>query len=409
MELMVVNRIKFVAVVCLYAVTMPTCCLGQTSDEDRQAFFAAHDARNAMIALARDQDLDAYKAAVAKDPSIVNLRWRATAKMDGDSDGMSALHYAAENADTAMLNFLITKNANVHVKTISGDTPLHFAANKQVALALLDAGANVQAKGNLRLTPLHHAATKGVAEVLWQHGAKIGERNDTLNLFGGKPWEGCTPLQTAARDGRAEVVQFLIDKGADVNVKSDGWSALATAASGNVDTVKVLLAHNAEVNGFKYGASPLYKAVHAGRTKIVKLLLKADADATIVDQFGWTLLHVAALNNRDAELIDVLIKAKVDMNAVTSNNKDTAMHIAAKHGSLDAAKALLSHDCEVNGINSEGKTALMLSRELEEFKYYSLQSSRTVEEIEQGQREQVRKANDRRQKIAELIQRHTKK
>jgi ankyrin repeat protein len=62
--------------------------------------------------------------------------------------------------------------------------------------------------------------------------------------------DGLTPLQTAARHGRAEVVAFLIKKGANLNVADDcGYTPLHWAAEGgHLDIVKQLVKAGAKVD-----------------------------------------------------------------------------------------------------------------------------------------------------------------
>ena len=73
--------------------------------------------------------------------------------------------------------------------------------------------ANVNAKDNFWWTPLHHAAragVKSVVEYLLLYGAKM--ETPALN--------GTTALTRAVESCSAEVVQFLIDKGAKVRVEN---------------------------------------------------------------------------------------------------------------------------------------------------------------------------------------------
>jgi ankyrin repeat protein len=63
--------------------------------------------------------------------------------------------------------------------------------------------------------------------------------------------EGTAALKTEVlRDRYAEVVKLLLDKGADVNKKTDeGITALMAASyGGNVEVVKLLLAKGADIN-----------------------------------------------------------------------------------------------------------------------------------------------------------------
>ena len=408
-------KVLLLLIVGAFTIVLSSSGYAQQSQEDREAYYEEAKRKNAIIQLALAGDLAAYKAAVLKTPDALDFQWTKIYKM-GDNDGETALHFAAKNGDMPMLNFLLSKNCNLKLKTSCGDSPLHLAANEQIAKTLIDAGANVQARGNLGRTPLHNAANKAVAEVLLKHGAKVDQRDYGVRLFffgqSGDyvPADGDMPLHTAASAGRADVVEFLIEKGADVNARARDRTALSMTAGCHSDVVKVLLARGATFDSSKSRGSPLWDAVGGNQIKTVKRLLQAKADATMVDQHGWNLLHVAALRSRiDAEMFNVLIEAKADVNGLTVE-KDSPLHVAARNGNLTAAKILVSNGADLQRPNTAGKTPLMLSKELEPFEFFSVQGTREmVEGAMKSQENRVRAANDRRIKITELIEQRLSK
>ncbi len=93
----------------------------------------------------------------------------------------------------------------------------------------------------LRWRPLHGAARAGhldVVEILIEHGADVNAAGRGT---------GKTPLHTAAEGGRLPIVELLIAKGADVNAR-DNVNARpihSAAASGHFDVVELLIAHGA--------------------------------------------------------------------------------------------------------------------------------------------------------------------
>ena len=126
------------------------------------------------------------------------------------------LHFAAHLGHADMAQCLIENGALIESKTILTNkmTSLIIAASrnhKSIVNLLIMQGANVNAKDIYGATPLHHAISKSCidnAELLLNNGAKIDERDS----------EGRTALYCSVLHNESkEIVQFLIDHGADVD------------------------------------------------------------------------------------------------------------------------------------------------------------------------------------------------
>ena len=106
-----------------------------------------------------------------------------------------------------------------------------------------------------------------------------------------------SPLFLALDQKNFQMAQELVDKGADVNQKADGWYPLIFFAGepGHVKTIKFLLKNGAHVNFTdEDGLSALYWAATNGREDAIKILLAAGA---LIDQradYGVTPLMRAA-------------------------------------------------------------------------------------------------------------------
>ncbi len=153
---------------------------------------------------------------------------------------------AARQGDRATVQALLKQGADVNAAQADGITALHWAAmNGDAAMAamLLYAGANVGASTRLgSLTPLDLAAKTGRADVIGAllKGGANPNRADA---------HGTTPLMLAAASGSVPAVTALLDAGAHVNAKEstkDETALMFGAAFGRADVVKVLLAHGAD-------------------------------------------------------------------------------------------------------------------------------------------------------------------
>jgi uncharacterized protein len=134
------------------------------------------------------------------------------------ADGMTALHWAAEQGDAALVEILLYAGANTGAVTRLGQyTPLHLAARSgaaPVVRALLKAGAQPATASASGATALHLAAASGSADAvtaLLDAGADVNVRESE---------SGQTPLIFAASAGQLSTISVLLKRGADVKIAS---------------------------------------------------------------------------------------------------------------------------------------------------------------------------------------------
>ncbi len=218
-----------------------------------------------------------------------------------------------------------------------------------VVEALLDRGAPLSQNWHSG-TLLHHAAQNRhtqVVELLIQRGADV-------NALAANTSARVTPLLRnvfQTNGGNEEIVRLLLEAGADPEIRTGDWSALAQAAgAGNIPVVKILLAFGADVNTRTpvYASSwsqpysddwpivepdwrdtrPLYGAVCTGSLELVELLLDHGADINALS-FGWTALHAAA-GQGNRGMVELLLARGADIQIKSSNNK-TAIELLSGH------------------------------------------------------------------------------
>jgi ankyrin repeat protein len=165
-----------------------------------------------IIRAAKNGDVQAVKALIAKDPSLAFRE---------DENGNTPLGLASLYGLIDVAQVLAVNKAVVNATNRSGVTALNSAASGAMAELLVDKGADVNARDNIGWTPLHCAArvcAKDVAAVLVTHGADVNATNN----------DAWTPLHWAARDGCKETVEFLLAHKASVNCTNDeGETALS--------------------------------------------------------------------------------------------------------------------------------------------------------------------------------------
>lgn len=187
-----------------------------------------------------------------------------------------------------------------------------------------------------------------------------------------------TLLMSASINGFQDMVDVLLDAGANANLSTDCGSPLyAACQSKSLGTVQSLLRAGADTNSKPYplcvacldnnvavvdclldaGADPnlwtdqgyiLYIACRSGEFETVESLLSGGADPNIA-----FALHFAATHHMST-LIEILLKYRVDVNLRTPRSAKTPLHAA-----------LESHtSCDHRGINGNGWESLMLTLRL---------------------------------------------
>ncbi|XP_047050714.1 serine/threonine-protein phosphatase 6 regulatory ankyrin repeat subunit C-like [Lolium rigidum] len=239
----------------------------------------------------------------------LSLHKQMASKMDlrgaKDSDGNTALHWAASRGRLESCRFLV-EECGLDVNAVSklGMTPMSYAAHEgktQVIRYLLDRGVDPAMPDERGTTPLHNAALQGHCEVvklLLSQGVPV----DPIDHRG-------APLQLAVSKDHAEVLKVLLEHSADPNkVANKVYSpVLAACYWQSLKCIKLLIEAGADVNAHCYpGPTPLMKAVNDGLTDFVKLLLDAGADPNIPTlELGVIPLELAAAHGR-RDLVEVL-------------------------------------------------------------------------------------------------------
>lgn len=199
----------------------------------------------------------------------------------------SWLTVAAHHGDTALVLKLLKSGVPPDAADSEGRTALWYAAqqgSRPLCEALLAASASARQADHNGDTPLHIASQRGHNEVMNLLLAS-GNGTSLLNLTNAK---GGTPLHTASAAGQSRAVETLLQHGADINRRDQaGNTALMLAVSNNrAATVGVLIGQGAALdkrNNNKKNA--LEMAEQLGHQKVAALLRKAAKEQGILSIF----------------------------------------------------------------------------------------------------------------------------
>ena len=309
--------------------------------------FASPTRKEALTALIAKSDVNA-RGQQGLTPLLMALQAKDQIARDlliaakGNADNTSEVFDAAAQNDAAGLSKLL-KAQPLLASTVlpTGWTPLHMAAlwNAPATMtALLAAGADVSARDSQGASPLHRVlqADKTSAELranailLIEKGADVNARSDYEPYSSrNNRWKehmGDTPLNRAILLSDADLVSLLLKKGARLNSRNE------------------------------HRDTPLMIAVKASKAEMIALFLQAGADIEETDEVEYSPLDRALQNGND-EVAKLLIAKGADVNHRSSSN-GTPLMIATRQGSLELVELLIAKGADVNVKDDRGKTAL---------------------------------------------------
>ena len=180
----------------------------------------------------------------------------------------------------------------------------------------------------------------------------IYEKRETIDDLKERPERpGKTALYYAALCGFRALADYLITThGENVHIKCGARGSPLSAASygGNLDTVRLLLAHHAFEHTFypRYSTTPLHQASLGGHVDITRLLLQYNAGALNgQDNMLETPLHKAS-EDGSTRVVQLLLERGAAVNPRNLSNS-TPLYKASEGGHLEVVQLLLEHGAGV--------------------------------------------------------------
>ena len=269
------------------------------------------------------------------------------ADVNGSGSDKSPFFYACDNNDEGIVELLIDSGADVNITISSYGTTyslLSFAISRKwddgLIEEIIDKGADVNVSGSDK-SPLFYACNNNnddIVELLIDSGADVNELvtpySTTYSLLAyaiTMKWDDGliekiiekgadvngngsdkTPLFYACNNNNDDIVELLIDSGANVNELvtpySTTYSLLAYAIYMEWDDtlIKKIIDRGADVNGNGSDKPPLFYACDNNDEDIVKLLIDSGADTNeTISLYGttYTLLELAINRGWNSSLI----------------------------------------------------------------------------------------------------------
>lgn len=177
-------------------------------------------------------------------------------------------------------------------------------------------------------------------------------------------------LLVATAVGNLPIVEFLVEKGANVNATSsvgfDVSSIVIACQNGYNDIVEFLIEKGARVNVlYSMTNSPLAMAIEYGHKNVVETLIKngARVNEPVVFPLVYVSNLVRAIKKDNKDIVEILIKNGAKVNQQDAIGYTPLMDAASKTGNVEIIKLLIENGADVNIKNSVGKTALKVAKD----------------------------------------------
>lgn len=165
------------------------------------------------------------------------------------------------------------------------------------------------------------------------------DRGQNLEVLSHRQW---TPLMQAAHLGLTDIVNVLIEAGADIEAcdprnKENAFS-LATEG-GYIEVMDVLLKAGADIeHRIDQGETSLWVATYWNEAETVQWLIEHGAKLDAQKESGETALFMA-VDNKDEAIIDLLLAAGARLD-ITNNQGQTPIDTAVADDNLELATRL---------------------------------------------------------------------
>ena len=301
----------------------------------------------------RNNNTEKVNILIEKDASLVHAK---------DEAKNTPLHHAARIGSNAIIEFLLSKGADINAQNTQLYTPLLEAIqnrNENSSLLLIEKEADLEKTNIFEQTPLHKAAShnqKRTGELLISKGVSI----DPVDR-----WQR-TPFLTVARiTGDVDFGKLLLDNGANMNAKdSNNLMALNLAAwKGFNDFIDFLLD-----NGAEYYSSPresrwiLSSAAECGSIRLFKMVLNKEKELLSDETFSKQIMNTA-IQGGSVDIVNLLLSKNIPLYKDTNVYGWTPAHYAARNGQAEMIRFLHEKEFDLNQRTLSGKSVYNIAQE----------------------------------------------
>ncbi|QGI80032.1 hypothetical protein CEK25_006761 [Fusarium fujikuroi] len=287
-------------------------------------------------------------------------------RMEYEPD-LHPVNLAVENENKRCLALLLSHGFNPNVVTPKGDTALRMAIQARrldICKMLLESDADPDLTPDKVNTPLIQAISEGDLDIV----KLLIENKATIDKREAPPDDGWsrTPMQVAVDWNRPEIVQYLIEKGADPDARdSDGIPVIGSAVLLDAKT-------KPDINAASiYG--DLRIVIPIGYIEIVEAILEAGVDVNNTNENGESLLAWAIKLNAPSGMIRKILEYNPDLE-MRDKKENTALHCITRFTTLETVRLVVNAGGRLDVLNSDKNTPLIMAigAEMDDVFFYML-------------------------------------
>jgi ankyrin repeat protein len=281
----------------------------------------------------------AFLRAILNDKSVLSV----------DENGGTILHFAAEAGNTAAVQTIVQSTrgtvllALVTKKDNTGKTALDLCFAVKDSRPHADASALIITAGGLSVDPFYSYFAPAVRNLNFDQRAS----------------DGVSPLHFAISKSYTGWIDYLLEKGANSNIKNtDGDTPLIEAARiGDIGTMRKLIEYKAQVNvQDAHGNAAAHTAIPAEvHREALELLVENGANPNLREEHGDSPAHIIVSLNRAPDVLDVLLQNKADV-SIHNVKGETPFYIAVDKSRTTLIAPLLRHNSDIFAATNAGLT-----------------------------------------------------
>ncbi|KAL7295714.1 hypothetical protein TKK_0011061 [Trichogramma kaykai] len=320
----------------------------------------------------------------------VNLKvsWEFSTLNAIDKDHCTPFHIACKGRNIDSVQYLIQSHADINAESFKGETPLYFACETgdlAIVKLLIKSGACVNAYTEDNVTPLH-VAVKGthekIVELLLMHEAVTINQDkngkipleyavDNLDMRNIELLLQYNPdvnnehyrkvflaVLNIHKTFGSEIVDYFFKYGFEIKLEDKSTNVIFTAVTnGYYNIVEQLLNEGADANVSVEGSTLLHSATKNHHCDIIKLLIKHNANVHAKDHVDKLAVHYA-IENDDKEILEFFLN-----NGINTKDYPDLLHysiLKCSNKCKDNLDILLRYDADINYCDEQGINALHL-------------------------------------------------